>query len=176
MNMEHQAEDRFRDLYEDVFPVLIRIAFNITGSMSASEDLCQEAFIKYLNRGMPLPSRDQTRYWLIRVVKNLCFNHEKRKTRERKAYTRVLNEPKKAPSSGETELLKKETNEIVRNALKKIPKKLRTALILREYGELAYKEIGDIMRISEGNVKVRVFRARNHLESLLDEEELYVPG
>ncbi|MBI9104041.1 MAG: RNA polymerase sigma factor [Spirochaetales bacterium] len=174
MNMEHLADDQFTELYEEIFPILIRIAYNITGSMSVSEDLCQEAFIKYLNRGAALPSKDQTRYWLIRVVKNLCFNHEKRKIRERKAYNRVLNEPKKSPASGEDEYLKKETNEIIRIALNKIPKKLRTALILREYGDLNYKEIGGILHISEGNVKVRVFRARNFLENLLDKEELYV--
>ena len=176
MNMEHLAEEQFRELYEEVFPLLIRVAYNITGSMSVSEDLCQEAFIKYINRGAPLPSKDQTRYWLIRVVKNLCFNHEKRKARERKAYHRVLNEPAKTSVSGEDEYLKKETNEIVRIALTKIPKKLRSALVLREYGELSYREIGEILHISEGNVKVRVFRARSFLENLLDKEGLYVSG
>ena len=174
MNMESRPEDSFRDIYEEVYPMLIRIAVNITGNLAVSEDLCQEAFIKYLNRGIPLPSREQTKYWLIRVLKNLCFNYEKRKGRERKAYTRVLNEPQSPAVSGEVELLRKETNAIVREALDKLPKKLRAALILREYGNLSYKEIGAILKISEGNVKVRVFRARALLETLLDEEELYV--
>jgi len=174
MNKESVLEDSFRDIYEEVYPMLIRIAVNITGDMAVSEDLCQEAFIKYLNRGIPLPSREQTRYWLIRVLKNLCFNYVKRKGRERKAYNRVLNEPQAPVESGEVELLKKETNQIVKEALEKLPKKLRTALILREYGDLSYREIGGILKISEGNVKVRVFRARAQLETLLDEEELYV--
>lgn len=166
----------FEGIYREVFPVLMRIAYNITGSMTASEDLCQEAFIKYLNRGAPLPTPEQVKYWLIRVVKNLCFNHEKRKVRERKAYTKILNEPRRTVDSGETELLKNETNELVRAALAQLPKKLRSALVLREYGELSYREIGTILHISEGNVKVRVFRARAQMETLLDKEELYVSG
>jgi RNA polymerase sigma-70 factor (ECF subfamily) len=43
-------------------------------------------------------------------------------------------------------------------------------LILKEYGELNYKEIGRSLGISEGNVKVRVFRARERLAGLLNAE------
>jgi len=174
--MEDRMGHDFEGIYREVFPILMRIAYNITGSVSASEDLCQEAFIKYLGRGGDLPTPEQAKYWLIRVVKNLCFNHEKRKQRERKAYTKVLNEPQKVMDSGETELIKKETNLLVGQALAKLPKKLKDPLVLREYGELSYREIGKILHISEGNVKVRVFRARAQMETLLDKEELHVSG
>ncbi|MDR2661629.1 MAG: RNA polymerase subunit sigma-24, partial [Treponema sp.] len=43
------------------------------------------------------------------------------------------------------------------------------------YGELNYKEIGRALGISEGNVKVRVFRARERLAALLPKEDPYVP-
>ena len=69
----------FREVYQQIFPVLIRIAFHITGDMTVSEDLCQEAFIKYHQRMIPFPNIDQAKYWLIRVVKNLSLNFEKRK-------------------------------------------------------------------------------------------------
>lgn len=176
MEIVNRSEEDFEGLYREIFPVLMRIAYNITGSVAASEDLCQEAFIKYLNRGTPLDGPDQVRFWLIRVVKNLCFNHEKRRVRERKAYTKLLNEPQRSIDSGETELLKKETNKLVRSSLAKLPPKFRSVLVLREYGNLSYREIGKILHISEGNVKVRVFRARAQMETLLDEEELHVSG
>jgi RNA polymerase sigma-70 factor (ECF subfamily) len=174
--MDSRTGEDFQQLYQEVFPVLMRIAYNITGSTDASEELCQEAFIKYLNRGDSLPSPDQAKFWLIRVVKNLCFNFEKRKMRERRAYSKVLNEPARAADTGELEFIKKETNELVRAALAKLPKKFRDPLVLREYGALSYREIGSILHISEGNVKVRVFRARVQLENLLDKEALYVSG
>jgi RNA polymerase sigma-70 factor (ECF subfamily) len=41
-------------------------------------------------------------------------------------------------------------------------------LIFKEYGDLNYKEIGRILGISEGNVKVRVFRARERLSAILN--------
>jgi len=54
--------------------------------------------------------------------------------------------------------------------LEKLPENLRIVLILKEYGGLNYKEIGRSLGISEGNVKVRVFRARERLSGLLDAE------
>jgi len=49
-------------------------------------------------------------------------------------------------------------------------------LILKEYGELNYKEIGRALGISEGNVKVRVFRARERLAGLLNSEAGFIPA
>lgn len=174
MEMENRADGGFHTIYAENYPVLVRIAYNITGNQPVSEELCQEAFIKYLDRNMPLPSREETRYWLIRVVKNLCYNHVKRSARELKAYTRVLNEPKLPEESGESMVLKRETYLLVRQALEKLPEKLQAPLVLKEYGDLSYKDIAQVLKISEGNVKVRIFRARSMLETLLDKEELHV--
>jgi RNA polymerase sigma-70 factor (ECF subfamily) len=49
-------------------------------------------------------------------------------------------------------------------------------LILKEYGEMNYKDIGRTLGISEGNVKVRVFRARERLSVILEAEERRKPG
>ena len=154
--------------------MLHRIAFRITGDGNIADDLCQEAFIRYYKRVIPLPNLDQARYWLIRVVKNLAFNHEKRRGREKRAYDRYSREPKRPVLSGETELLRSESARIVQKALTRLPFKLRMAIVLREYGDLSYREISKAMGISESNVKVRVFRAREQLKKYLDEEEVDV--
>ncbi len=174
MNSDEGGAETFEKVYQTVYPILIRVSYHITGDLAIAEDLCQEAFIRYYQRETPFPSLDQAKYWLIRVVKNLAFNHEKRRGRERRAHDRVLKEPQREVESGETEVIKKETYEIVKSALYKLPYKLRTVLVLREYGGLNYKEIAAILKITEGNVKVRVFRAREQLSTLIDEEEVYV--
>ena len=56
----------------------------------------------------------------------------------------------------------------------KLPENLRIVLILREYAELNYKEIGRVLGITEGNVKVRVFRAREQLAKLIGEDDVYM--
>ena len=168
-----QAEisaSEFRRLYETVFPILFRVAYRITSSGEAAEDLCQEAFFRLHEKNMVFPSPDEAKYWLIRVVKNASLNYAKRKVRERKAYQKVFREDTRKEETGENILLKKETREEVREALEKLPENLRIVLILKEYGGLNYKEIGRSLGISEGNVKVRVFRARERLSGLLDAE------
>jgi RNA polymerase sigma-70 factor (ECF subfamily) len=160
----------FRRLYETVFPILFRVAYRIAGSAEAAEDLCQEAFFRLHEKNMVFPSPDEAKYWLIRVVKNAALNYAKRKGRERKAYQRAFREDTRAVETGEAILLKKETREEVIEALEKLPENLRIVLILKEYGELNYKEIGRSLGISEGNVKVRVFRARERLAGLLNTE------
>ena len=164
----------FEQVYDVVYSLLYRIAFRITGDQDISEDLCQEAFIRYYKRVIPLPDQDQAKYWLIRVVKNLAFNHEKRRGREHQAYYKYSKELVPFVRSGESELLRTESARIVQEALGKLPFNLRTAIVLREYGDLSYREIAKVMGISESNVKVRVFRARGQLKKYLDEEEIDV--
>ena len=62
-----------------------------------------------------------------------------------------------------------------REALKKLPKNLQDVLMLREYGDMNYKEIGKVLGITEGNVKVRIFRAREQLVKLIGEDNVFLP-
>ncbi|GHV25794.1 RNA polymerase subunit sigma-24 [Spirochaetia bacterium] len=167
------GEAEFRRLYDAVFPVLFRVVYRITGSEEAAEDLCQDAFFRLVEKKMAFPNPEEAKYWLIRVATNASLNYAKRKDRERKVFQRAFREDTRKVETGETELLKKESREEVQEALKKLPRNLRMVLILREYGELNYKKIGQVLGISEGNVKVRVFRARERLAALLNAEERF---
>lgn len=168
------SQREFQKLYETVFPILFRVAYRIVASEDAAEDLCQETFFRLYEKKMVFPNPDEAKYWLIRVVKNAALNYAKRKTRERKAYQKAFREDTRVEETGENILLKKETKEEILEALEKLPENLKIVLILKEYGELNYKEIGRALGISEGNVKVRVFRARERLAGLLAEENSHV--
>jgi len=157
----------FRRVYDSAFPILYKVAYRIANSSDAAEDLCQDAFFRLHEKNMVFPSPEEATYWLIRVVKNAALNYAKRKQRERKAYLRAFKEDVRQTETGEGELVKKETKDEVVRALDQLPENLRIVLILKEYAELNYKEIGRTLGISEGNVKVRVFRARERLAVLL---------
>ena len=168
-------EKRFNAEYAELFPVIFRVAFRVTGDAGIAEDLCHEAFIKYFERHEPLPDTTQAKYWLIRVVQNMSLNHEKRKTRERTAVSKLEKITPQYAESEEKRLLQEETVTAVQDALNRLPHKLRMVLVLKEYGGLNYRDIGAMLGISEGNVKVRVFRAREQLEKIFKEEKHYVP-
>ncbi|TXT43880.1 MAG: RNA polymerase sigma-70 factor ECF subfamily [Spirochaetes bacterium] len=184
----------FRKLYEANGEMLLRIAFRIANSTEAAEDVVQEAFGKLIEKRMSFPTPNDAKYWLIRVVKNAAINYAKRKSRETKAYEKWWRneaspiENQEAGSfsiketgteagvqaSAEEDVLKDESAAEIRKALSMLPEKLKMVLILKEYGGMNYKEIGKILGISEGNVKVRAFRAREALLAKMDKENGHV--
>jgi len=176
-NTTPEFNREFKRLYDSTFQILFRVAYRITNNSEAAEDLCQESFFRLYERNMVFPNPEEAKYWLIRVVKNSALNYAKRKDRERKAYQRAFREDYRREETGEGVLVRKETSEEVQSALEKLPENLRMVLIFKEYAEMNYKEIGRVLGISEGNVKVRVFRARERLAALLagkliDESEI----
>ena len=174
MDIEDDCSYTFRDVYDDVFPVLIKVVYHIIRDRGVAEDLCQEAFIRYYNKRIPLPSIQESRYWLIRVAKNLAFNYRKRKIREVNAVDKIKHERQKVQKDSHDGLVEEEDITAIRAAVDSLPVKYRSVLILKEYGELNYKEIAKILHISENNVKIRVYRARVLLEKELNMGDFHV--
>ncbi len=172
---EYARPPSFDVVYETLFPVIYRVSLRVTGDREIAEDLCHEAFIKLMERSDLFPDIEQSKYWLIRVVKNLSLNYEKRRNREKAAYTKLTRLSPVVSESSEKQVMKEETRSSVQGALDALPYNLRAPLVFREYGDLSYKEIGAILGISESNVKVRIFRARERLEKALAEGDAYVP-
>jgi RNA polymerase sigma factor (sigma-70 family) len=173
-NTEYGRPLSFDSIYETLFPVIYRVSLRITGDREVAEDLCHEAFIKLMQRSNVLPDLNQSKYWLIHVVKNLSLNHEKRRTRERAALTKLTRLSTTTTESSEKAVLREEARLDIQGALNGLPFSLRAPLVFREYGGLDYKEIGSILGITENNVKVRIFRARERLEKVLAKDDEYV--
>jgi RNA polymerase sigma factor (sigma-70 family) len=171
MQGKSSREEIFKRVYEHVYPIVYRVVLRISGREDLAEELCQEAFIKYYERINKFPNDDQAKYWLLRVGKNLALNVAKRSGREYRAYERVFHEPAAESRGGEEELIRRETEIEVQEALGKLPERMRSVLVLKEYGDLNYKEIGAVLGITEGNVKVRVHRAREQLLALLQRSD-----
>jgi RNA polymerase sigma-70 factor (ECF subfamily) len=181
-------------LYEANVDMLLKIALRITNSVEPAEDIVHDAFGKIVEKNMFFPTPSDAKYWLIRVVKNGAINYAKRKGREIKAYekwwrseaTPIENEEAGSLSIKETgseagvqasveeEVLRKESAEEIQKALASLPEKLRMVLILKEYGGMNYRDIGKVLGISEGNVKVRAFRARDALLKKMGKENGHV--
>jgi RNA polymerase sigma-70 factor (ECF subfamily) len=108
------------------------------------------------------------------VVKNLSLNYEKRRNREKAAYSKVSRLAVSSAESSEKQMIREQTRADVQSALDALPYSLRAPLVFREYGDLSYREIGAILGISENNVKVRIFRARERVGKALAEGDAHV--
>lgn len=165
-------ETDFKKIYDATFNLLFKVSFRIVNDEEAAEDLVHDSYIKANEKEMRFPTMNDATFWLIRVVKNASLNYVKRKGRERKALQREFYEDRRQVTSGETDALRAETIEKAKEALKLLPDNLREVLVLREYADMNYKEIGKTLGITEGNVKVRVFRAREALSKLIGEDDV----
>lgn len=171
MNVPCSTQENFDHFYGSVFPQIYKFLLRITRDSMVAEELCQETFIKYLERKEPFPRVEEAKFWVFRVAKNLALNHVKRMGREQNAFGRNFHEPVIPQESGEEAYMKKESIRQVLEALNRLPKNLREVLVLKEYGDLNYREIASILLISEANVKVRVYRARERLAQYFKELE-----
>lgn len=168
-------EQDFKKIYNATMEVLFKVAYRIVDDDEVAEELVHDSLIKIHEKKMEFPSLDDAKFFLIRVVKNASLNYAKRKNKEKIVYEKVLHEDNRKIDSGETEFFKNDACERTRKALNMLPEHFKVVLILREYADLNYKEIGRILGITEGNVKVRIFRAREHLSKILGEEDVYLP-
>lgn len=170
-----RADEGFRALYDETFTLLFRIARRITSSDEGAEDVVHDSYIKAVERWDIFPTRNDAKYWLIRVVKNNALNWIKRKGREQKVYQRYFKELDGADESPEDQTVRQDSEDGIKRCLDRLPEKFKTVLVLKEYGLVNYKEIGRTLGITEGNVKVRVFRAREALAQLMREDAGDVP-
>lgn len=172
MELRSSDEAAFRQVYDQVFPVIMKVAFHVTYNLDVSEDICQDAFIRFFDKNMVFETMDDAKFWLIRVTKNLAINQIKRKARETASIEKLKQvTPTSSYKDGASQLLFQESTESVRKAVAQLSEKYKTVIVLKEYAGLNYKQISKILNISESNVKVRVHRARKELEVLLGRED-----
>lgn len=154
------------------------ICYRFTGSATAAEDLSQEVFIKvYRTLGSYDLARGSFNTWITTVSRNLLVDHFRRSRQERLTDSLETSEKEDAPTLGEriedqgaspdTHLDRRETRDIVQEALTKISPDLREAVILRDLQDMDYKEIAEILKVPTGTVKSRINRGRTELARVI---------
>jgi len=159
---------------------IFNLCYRFTGSRDEAEDLTQEVFIKMYRT---LSSYDVQRgaftTWVTTVTRNLLVDHFRKRKMDR------MTESLDAGSGPEEEGLslaekladggvapdrhvgRRETQELVQQALQKLSPELREAVILRDLQDMDYKEIARALNVPEGTVKSRINRGRTELARLL---------
>lgn len=148
---------------------LFGYAMGMTRSPQEAEDIVQESLLRLyrLVRREGLRGNDRARALAFGIAHNLAVDHLRRRGRVVPLDER---RPPQASQAAERSLLREEVD----RALAELPEPQRNALMLREFGELAYAEIASTLGASLDEVKVWIHRARKHLASLLDRDGQYV--
>jgi RNA polymerase sigma-70 factor (ECF subfamily) len=136
------------------------------------QDVTQEAFIKAY-RALPNFRGDSQFYtWLYRIAINTAKNFLMARKRRPPSGDVDIDDAMyfeeqhslKDVASPEKNLMSEQLMEVITNAIKLLPEDLRTALTLREYDDLSYEEIAEVMDCPIGTVRSRIFRAREMVD------------
>lgn len=149
---------RFEELYRAHGEEALRLAYVLTRDRALSEDVAQEAFVRLLGRFQDLRNPDAFRAYLLRTVVNITRSHFRRLRRERAHGSaesgRQTEEPVDVGSRDE-----------LWDALRRLPERQRTALVLRYCQDLSEQQAADVMGASAKAVKSLIGRGLARLRS-----------
>ncbi|MBT7437351.1 MAG: RNA polymerase sigma factor RpoE [Cellvibrionales bacterium] len=142
-------------------------------------DVVQETFIKAYRALEAFRGESAFYTWLYRIAVNTSKNYLLARNRRPPSFDVDLGDAENAELSSQLQNLDSPDNILSRNeletvidvAIKGLPADLRNALILREFEDLSYEQIADIMDCPVGTVRSRIFRAREALEEKIKEME-----
>jgi RNA polymerase sigma-70 factor (ECF subfamily) len=137
------------------------------------EDLAQETFLKAFKRLDSFEGQASFYTWIYRIAVNTALDHLKKKSRSPIASTddpEVLADPQQVDAricAPHAALEREEIACATQAALAKLPEIFRTVLILREFEDMAYQDMADLLGISIGTIESRLYRARARFKAAL---------
>lgn len=160
-------ETAFNDLVNRHKEKVRNLIYLNLGSTSSIDDISQEVFLAVYRKLKQFRFQSQFTTWLYTITINKIRDHV-RKQKIMSVFS--------AFSSDDTENVVEpgsfkenfDVNEMVRDAVAKLPRKLKEPLILRDFEGMSYQEISDATGIETGTVKSRIFRARESLKKMLE--------
>jgi RNA polymerase sigma-70 factor (ECF subfamily) len=163
----------FRGIVELYQKPLINFITRFIGDKAEAEDIAQEVFLKVFKSAGNYRPKAKFKTWLFKIAANHCLNEIRdSKNNPRTVDLFELNEAgflAIAPDtySPEKVLESREIGEAVREAIRKLAKNQRIALLLKEYSGFSYNEISHIMGCSVSAVESLIQRARQNLKKIL---------
>lgn len=158
--------EKITTIFQETYPNLCRFLESIVGRGHQAQDIAQESFLRLCQAEFGQISTTEIRFWLFRVARNLALN-EINKGKTRAGLWHHLTGIFRLREPDPAEILEQsERHNRVMELLNVLPEHQRSALLLREQEEMSYREIALILNVSEGKVKIDIFRARQSLRAL----------
>jgi RNA polymerase sigma-70 factor (ECF subfamily) len=153
-----------------------RFALQLTGNREDALDVTQDAMVRFLSTLESFDADRPVRPWLFRIVRNKAYDLGRRqKVRRAESLDELLEKGMPPPVQAVPHPVEKfELEELRRrvwSALTRLGDKQREILVLREYQDLSYGEISEVLGVPTGTVMSRLHRARRALREVLLEKD-----
>lgn len=158
--------------FEEVAMPHLDAAYNLarwfTRNDKDAEDIVQEAYLRALRHFGGFRGGD-ARPWLLAIVRNTYYTWfrqnrvpERALDLDEEIYMQTSND-----LDPEMQLVREADSEMVRRALQSLSEEFREVIVLREFEELSYKQIADVVKVPVGTVMSRLARARGRLKQII---------
>ena len=148
-------------IYQHHRQALFTLALSITGCESLADDCIQQAFLR-LQRTAANPQGDAVAY-MFRCVRNAAIDCTRRISRHQKMQASVFNGFVPPPASSfenpDARTLTRERDQILRRAINELRSDVREIVLLKTYSELTFKQISNVLDVSEKTAATQYRRA-----------------
>ena len=153
------------------------LAYRVIGREEDARDVCQETFLRAFRALNGFRGQAKFSSWLYRIALNLCRDWVRKERR-----TPVIQAPEelevlemaalREPTPSVEDLVaRRELTRVVERAMARLPEEQRTAIILKEYHELTFQEIADLVGCPLSTVKTRLYQGLSVLRRELAKSE-----
>jgi RNA polymerase sigma-70 factor, ECF subfamily len=145
-----------------------RVAMSVVRNSSEAEDIAQDALVRAFQKFQHVRDVNRFRGWLVKVTFRLALDRRK-STRRREEREIRWSRPELRPPelSVEEMVASKQFEERLARALEELPKRMRLVVILAAMEGYTMAEVAEILHVSTGTVKSRLFKARKCLAEKL---------
>jgi RNA polymerase sigma-70 factor (sigma-E family) len=157
---DEKGRARLEELYAAQVAPLQRLAFLLTGDHHLSEDITQQAFVKFYRRFFDLRDPAAAPAYLRRTVVNLAHSHHRRRRVEREHLAARERAPEAVPERS------LEEHDLVVRTLAALPYRQRAAIVLRFYEDLTEHQAAEVVGCSPGAMKSLTARAMSSLRAM----------
>jgi RNA polymerase sigma-70 factor, ECF subfamily len=158
---------------------IINFMYRMARNQAAAEDLAQEVFLRVYRSRSGYEASAKFSTWLYRIATNLAMNHIRDTRHERPENTLNLDESDEetgqAPDLAdkkpnvEEQILRRERLKAIREKIEALPERQRMAVLMHKYQQMDYRQIAEVLKLSESATKSLLFRAYESLRTQLKE-------
>ncbi len=158
---------------------MVNFMYRMAHNAAGAEDLAQEVFLRVYRSRETYEASAKFTTWLYRIATNLAVNHARDTRHERPENTVSLDEPDEKSGhtldlpdgtpSAEENLVQRERLAAIRQRVQSLPERQRIAVVMHKYQQMDYRQIADVLKLSESATKSLLFRAYEALREQLRE-------
>lgn len=158
------------EIHRRLFRRILGLCWHMLGSREDAEDSSSDVFMRLPRAISTYDGSIPFERWLFSIAGHHCIDLLRRRTREQRLFTDQDVEPLPvaiSPTSPLNDLVRREKQDAVREAIARLPAKFRVPLTLRYYSELSYDEIAAQLNMKRSHVATLIFRAKQELRQKL---------